>query len=203
MKFFIDTETTGLPNFRIPTSDATQPNVVEIGIILYDEVEKHINAQFGAIIQPSSWYIDNASKAVETHGITHEKAISFGLPEKSVAHIANQMLKKADTFIAYNESFDFFLLQRLFINAGLDTGYLLSIPRECVMKKCTPICKISLTEKQVLAGFSGYKNPKLSEAYKHFFNEELEMAHSAFADVTATLSIYNEILMTEVENEKH
>jgi hypothetical protein len=58
------------------------------------------------------------------------------------------------------------------------------------MLSSTGICKIP--KKQ------GYKWPKLSEAYQHFFGEELKDAHDALVDVMACKRIYFEGLKTSV-----
>ena len=39
-----------------------------------------------------------------------------------------------------------------------------------------------------------YKKANLTEAYRHFFNEDFEDAHTAIADVKACMSVYFAIL---------
>ena len=59
----------------------------------------------------------------------------------------------------------------------------ISKPRFCTMKSTTDICRIPSPR-------GGYKWPKLGEAYKHFFGEELQGAHDAMNDVRAAMRIY-------------
>lgn len=55
--------------------------------------------------------------------------------------------------------------------------------RFCTMTAMTPICKLQ-------GNYGDYKWPKLSEAYEHAFQEKLEGAHDAMADVRGCARIY-------------
>jgi len=62
------------------------------------------------------------------------------------------------------------------------------------MAVTTPICKIP-------GKYNDYKWPKLAEAYRHLFNEEIKDAHDALADVRACARIYFELRHTQSETQ--
>lgn len=187
---FVDTETTGIPNQNLPHNHPSQPYMVQIGALLWDELKDQVITSLDAIIFPDKYTIDNESKAVETHGITQEKALQFGVGGKHVAGILESMIDMADKFVAYNERFDYMLCLRLLDLYSHDIGTLKTISRTCVMRRATPVCKIPATARMKAAGFGGFKNPRLAEAYKIICEKELVGAHSAMADVRATLEIH-------------
>lgn len=192
--FFTDTETTGLPNKALPRDHANQPHIVQVAAILYDDQRESIEAQFEGIVRPDGYTIDNNSEAVKTHGITHERAMDYGLPAPMVANMLLRMVDMADKFVAYNEGFDHFMLLRLFGLFDFPSERLGNMVRMCMMTKAKPVCKIPPTQKMLDAGFTDYKSPKLGEAYLHCFGTPLDGAHSAFIDVRATLRLYRHFM---------
>lgn len=51
MYLFFDTETTGLPNFKIPFNHESQPHICQLAAILTDQNGK-IKSELNAIIKP-------------------------------------------------------------------------------------------------------------------------------------------------------
>jgi DNA polymerase-3 subunit epsilon len=47
-----------------------------------------------------------------------------------------------------------------------------------------------MTEKQIKAGFTGFKSPNLTECMRHYFQEDLPGAHDALVDARASGRIY-------------
>jgi DNA polymerase-3 subunit epsilon len=58
------------------------------------------------------------------------------------------------------------------------------------MEAATPVLNLPPTERMIAAGFDKPKPPKLEECIRHFFNEDLEGAHDAMADVIACRRVY-------------
>ena len=67
-----DTETTGLPQFKLPSDHPSQPHLVDIAALLYNEVGELMES-FEAIIRPDGWTIPD--EAARVHGITTEMAM--------------------------------------------------------------------------------------------------------------------------------
>ena len=68
MKIVYDTETTGLPLWKLPSGSEGQPHMVEIGAALVDS-DFNIVEQYEAIIKPEGWEISEAMTAI--HGRSH------------------------------------------------------------------------------------------------------------------------------------
>ena len=62
----------------------------------------------------------------------------------------------------------------------------------CTAQKSKPLCKLPPTEKMLASPRfrNSYKQPKLSEAYKHFTGKELVGAHNAMIDVEACRTVF-------------
>lgn len=190
---FYDTETTGLPLFKDPSSDPRQPHVVQLGAILVDMETREELEVLDEIITPDGWEIPDDVAAI--HGITTERALAEGLPAKDVLMTFLGMWGRNDQVVrvGFNEPFDARILRialfRHFDEAAAE-NWSTGIAHD-VLKVVQPICKLPATEAMIRAGRGRqFKPPKLSEAYEHFFGEPLEGAHSALVDVRATLRVH-------------
>lgn len=188
-----DVETTGLPLFSEPSGDPRQPHIVQLGAILFDVNTREELQVLDAIIKPDGWTIPDDVAAI--HGITTERALVEGVPAVDVLGEFLAMWRRDSGLVrmGFNESFDARLVRialfRHFDEAAAD-GWKAGLAHD-VMKVCTPICRLPPTAKMVAARRGGqFKSPKLTEAYEHFFGEQLANAHSALADARATLRIH-------------
>ena len=137
------------------------------------------------LVKPDRWTIPK--EVSEIHGITDEIA-KIGLPEKQVAALFYDMVRKSTLLVAHNITFDKFIariaLRRFDIFTDAEDEWWKGLQTFCTMHKTTDICCIPH------ASGRGNKWPKLEEAYRHIFKKPLEGAHSALADVTACKDIY-------------
>lgn len=184
-----DTETTGLPDFRAPSSSEHQPHIVQLAAILVDMDTRTTVQSMDVIIQPDGWTIPEEVSRV--HGITTEHAQSVGVPE-AMALDMFMSLWSGRPRVAHNESFDARILRialkRFRDDEAADAWK--EGKAECTARMSTPLCALPPTEKMLAAGRRHYKTPNLTEAYRHFTGRELENAHSAMADVRACLAVY-------------
>lgn len=187
--YTFDTETTGLPQFKLPSDDPSQPHLVDIAALLYDEDATLIDS-FEAIIRPDGWVIPDEVAAI--HGITTEMAMDLGIPESEALDGFMAIHEQASMRVAHNRPFDDRImriaLKRYRGDEAADafkagTGY-------CTCQSSRDFVKCPPTEKMKRAGFTKYKNPNLSEAYRFFTGEELVGAHRAMADAKACALIY-------------
>ena len=193
---FFDTETTGLPLFSEPSEHPDQPHIVQLAGCLVDLDTRTTLASLDVIIRPDGWEIPAEVSAI--HGITTEMAMDLGVPEAQAVDMFLALWGNRPR-IAHNESFDARIV-RIAIKRHLDPRNTdLVIPlsdewkagqAECTARMSTPICALPPTAKMVAARRNNHKTPKLTEAYRHFFGEEFENAHSALADVRACMDVY-------------
>lgn len=180
---FYDTETTGLPNWKSPSESENQPHLVQVAAIVADSTSREIVSELDVIVRPDGWEIP--SESTEIHGITNERALDEGLPERQVmlelyAFSANRMR------VAHNRTFD----QRLIRIAlkryqpDLCEEWGRKDNHECTMLLAKPIMQLPPK------GQYGWKSPTLAEAYKYFTGKELEGAHNAMVDAKACMEVY-------------
>jgi DNA polymerase III subunit epsilon len=184
---FYDTETTGLPNWKTPSGGEDQPHIVQIGALLVDVETKEVLKELDVIVKPEGWEIPEDT--IEVHGITNEHALEVGIPEKeAITHLLD-MLHSVEGVerVAYNRTFDQRIIRiglKRFFSEEVQDVWAEKDNHHCAMLMAKKICKIEPK------GRYGYKNPKLSEAYKFFTGEELEGAHNALVDTKAAMTVY-------------
>jgi len=192
-----DSETTGLPLWNDPSEDPRQPHIVQLAAILVDENTREHRGQMDVIIRPDGWTIPDDFAAI--HGITTERAMDEGIPEKDAFEQFIELWKQCEYRLGYNESFDARILRiatfRYSLPDIIDAWK--EAPAKCAMKMAKPICKIPAPANARRWG--PYKNPTLAEAYKHLTGMDLTDAHSALADTMACIDVYFQALKHQAE----
>lgn len=179
--FAYDAETTGLPNWKIPSEDPSQPHLVQIAGILADTDTRKIMASLDLIVRPDGWEIPD--EVAEIHGITTERALEVGIPERD-AFNAFMALWGGHFRAAHNRTFD----QRILRIAA--KRYADEALTERWANKDSHCC--TMLDSKGPMGVT--KWPKLSEAYEHFTGRQLVDAHTAMADARACLDVYFALL---------
>lgn len=169
---FFDTETTGFKS-----ADFT-PEIVQIGALLQDCTTKRVLAELNVIIMAKKPIPEVVSKI---HGITDEISAKYGIESKVAEHLFSQLVIRADVLVAHNIQFDVGIIKDAW---PLAIAEIIGKNQFCTMRMSTEIVGIAGTH----AG--GYKYPRLSEAYRHFFNTDFDNAHDAMADVRACRDVY-------------
>lgn len=190
MKFFFDTETTGLPDFKARAVDPKQPHLVQLAMILCDDGGKEVDAS-AVIIRPDGWTISPEVAAI--HGISHARAMDEGIPEADAVALFVMAQARAAVRVAHNESFDRRIMRIAMARSGLQQDFIVAIesrPAFCTCDAAKPIMNLPPTEKMRAAGFAGPKSPSLTECIKHFFSEELTGAHDALIDAQACARLF-------------
>lgn len=191
-KLIFDTETSGIPQNRLPLDHPTQPKLVELGMKLTEDDGTMIQcASF--IVKPEGWVIPIAASNV--HGITQEMATRLGVPLKLVVATFCEWYNLADEVVAHNEEFDDKIMRMAVHCLGRNPSEKMkNVRRTCTVKLSAPIVNLPPTPKMIAAGFNKPKAPNLTEAVKFFFNETFEGAHRALVDVEQCSRVYFEIL---------
>lgn len=181
---FYDTETTGLPEWKIPSGDEKQPHLVSLTAIQCNADTEEILQRIDLIVRPNGWEIPQ--EVVKIHGITTEKALILGVYEPAAVGMLLELCR-GSIRVAHNRTFDQRIiriaLKRYQNNETVDL-WAEKEDHKCTMQMSKPIMKLPMN------GRGGYKNPNLAEAYKHFTGKELKNAHSSSADTQACMEIY-------------
>lgn len=171
-----DTETTGLPNWKTPSGGEDQPHMVQIGAVKCNAETGETVDEMTVIIKPNGWVIPE--ETIEVHGITNEYALEHGIDEKLAIQMLIDFIGN-DERVAFNKTFD----QRI-VRIGLKRFFDEEAQEKWAIKE-DHYCSMQMARKVI-----GGKNPKLTEAYKHFIGEDFEGAHDALADAKASAAVY-------------
>jgi DNA polymerase III subunit epsilon len=182
---FIDTETTGLPNWKAPSIDESQPHLVQLACQLCDE-ENNTYSEFCFIIDNN---VNIPEEVSAIHGITTEIASEIGLSFPFAMLNFSSLYKRADMVVAHNLNFDERIMRIAMARYGVD-DFRFSKEKYCTMRAATPIVNIPPTQKMLDCGLKSPKSPKLEECISFFFDEEMKNAHNAMVDVQACRRLY-------------
>ena len=103
MYLIFDTETTGLPDYKLPLDDPNQARIVQLACLLLDKSFNEVGC-FHSLIQPTGWSIHPGAQAA--HGITIEECQESGIPVEAALHVFEGFYGAADVVIAHNLKFD-------------------------------------------------------------------------------------------------
>ena len=191
MYLVIDTETTGLPNYKLPKNNLKQPRIVQIAAILFDD-EGKTHGKLSTVIKPDGWVIPD--EVAKLHGIDQARAIREGIPMAiAFSHFRN-LVAQADKIIAHNIAFDKFLVEVEAVKLGFREPTWNGKKLFCTMKESVDITKIPPTEAMKAKRMFCFKAPNLTELHTHFFGEGFDGAHDALVDVEACIRCYLEIM---------
>lgn len=180
---FIDSETTGFPLFKEPSDHPDQPYIVDLACELWDcdDDKRELADSWETLINPG---VPIPPEVSAIHGITDEMVQADGVPNTKAALVDFfSFANRADLIVGHNISFDIRMV-RIQMARTYRRKWEATVPTFCTMKASTDICKIPSPYKR------GFKWPKLSEAVKHFFDEDHADAHRAMPDVVAARRIY-------------
>lgn len=177
-----DTETTGMVEWRLPPEHASQPHLVQLGMLLVDTSDWRPRARHSMLVKlPTGQGIDPAAQ--DAHGITEEDCATFGIPLVVAASLFNQTCIQADLIVAHNLSFDQSVMQSALHRLGNKPDRMRGKRLVCTKEESTDVLKLP-------GKYDSYKWPTLAEAFRHFTGDELEGAHDALVDTEACLKIF-------------
>lgn len=180
-----DTETTGLPDWKVPSDSEHQPHLVQLGAVVVNAETREVIDTLDVIIKPDGWEIPD--EVAEIHGITTERALAEGVPETDAVDRLLAMCKGRHR-VAFNRTFDQRIIRIALKRYGYDDevmgAWANKEDHDCSMLLAKPVMQLPPK------GRYGWKSPKLVDAYRHFTGEELEGAHTALADAKASMEVY-------------
>jgi DNA polymerase-3 subunit epsilon len=200
----IDTETTGLPlrsnpGEPPPAADAPgQPRLASFSAIATTpDLEVDEEASFSTLIAPPmvngepEWFMQPGATAV--NGITDEMLQAEGIPVRDVLAVFSEFVESGWIIVCHNAVFDLKILRGELRRAGMPDLFE-QTKNVCTMADFVDVFKIAPTGKQMSTGRYAFKQPKLIEAYRHFFEVDFVGAHTADADARATLAVFRELI---------
>ena len=173
----LDTETSGLFNFKLPADDPSQPRLATAAIILLDDIDAEPR-EFGFMVKPDGWEMSAEAGAV--NGLTTEMLLAGGNPVSLVLDFYEDCVKQGYRMAAYNAQFDGKVMRGEFRRADRDDLFEIT-PNACLMR-----AMMSAMKGQRPLGSNGF--PKLAEACGHIGHEASD-AHTAMGDARAALAI--------------
>jgi DNA polymerase III epsilon subunit-like protein len=195
MLLFIDTETTGKWDFKHSWDHLTQPNLLQLGMMLClnDDDCTQISS-LNEIIRPEpDWAWSDEAEAI--HRISRDRAHALGRPLEEIINRAINLMSDADEqgmggrVIAHNIQFDTNILLRAMALCGRNPSHYSMLHPFCTMR--------ALTNRMNLPGkWPGKaKWPTLGEAFAYVCPDAVtdpEHRHSAMGDLLICREIFIE-----------
>jgi DNA polymerase III epsilon subunit-like protein len=109
-------------------------------------------------------------------------AKNYGVPPQMILNELRRVISASKRIVAHNIKFDVGVLKKL---CHVMKEPMPVLPEQyCTMQESKDVCKIPT------ANGSGYKWPKLAEAYFYFAKKQLNGAHDALVDVYGCRTVY-------------
>lgn len=172
----IDTETSGLFNFKDPADAPGQPRMASFAGLAVNDPDDEPEV-FERYIRPDGWQMDPKAGAV--NGLTDEFLAANGVP---VAEVLDEYVRRIEAgyvIVAFNAQFDLKMMRAELRRAGRDDLFERT-PNICVMRPLTDVLQ--------LPGRFGFKWPNLAEACAHYGITNAK-AHDAVGDAWAALEV--------------
>lgn len=183
MKYLvIDTETTGLFDFKLPADAPGQPRLAHLAMILVDENLAE-EARTDLYVKPDGWTMPAEASAV--NGLTDEFLQENGLSIRAVLDVYADEVKSGRAVVAFNAQYDLKVMRGEFRRLGLPDLFT-ETPNICVMRPMTALCQIPRRTG------GGFKFPTLTEALSHF-GYAFTDAHRAMSDAEGALVVMTEL----------
>ena len=140
------------------------------------------------LIRPNGWTIPQEANAI--HGINQDAAQAYGIKIDGALSIMRRLISRSVAVIAHNIEFDVrMLLREALLTPEMAWADLVG-KGFCTMKTAADVVKCPPTQRMLAKGMTGFKNPSLSETYRHFFGKDFDGAHDAMADVRACRDVF-------------
>ena len=165
----IDTETSGLFDFKQPADAPGQPRLANLAILILDEELKPV-LDVHYLIKPDGW--DLTPEAAAVNGLTAEILNEKGVPIVDVLVQYCDFINRGYVIASYNVQFDTKIMRGELRRAGMPDLFE-KTPNICLMRASTPVCKIPSKTNR------GFKFPKLAEACAFFKLEPEPQPHTA------------------------
>jgi DNA polymerase-3 subunit epsilon len=183
-----DSETTGLPDWKKPADDPSQPRMASIAAGFLADAESD-PVIMHRLIKPDGWTMPAELVEKLGNGLTQERLEAEGVPIADALDEFLHMLNRAEVLASYGIIFDTKMLRGELRRLGKPD--LFGTKAEfCVMREATKQCKLAPTDAMHATGRHFSKTAKLSEAVEILLGHPHEGAHDALNDMMATVALY-------------
>lgn len=188
-----DVETNGLPPYPkkgeppIPTDDPRQPRLASFTILATTpDLEIDEDASISTLIKLNGWTMSEGASKV--NGLTDKMLAEQGIEVRDVLAVYSEFIGAGWIIVCHNSIFDLKIMRGELRRAGLPDLFE-ETRNVCTMADFIDVFRIAPTGKQMATGRYGFKQPKLIEAYRHFYGVDFEGQHTASGDARATLMV--------------
>jgi DNA polymerase-3 subunit epsilon len=178
----IDTETSSVPDYKLPADDPSQPWLAELAVILIDE---NLNEAGGSsfFVKPDGWVMEEEASRI--NGLTTERLMATGIPVATVLDFYEEIVTSGHVIVSYNAQFDCKMMRSALRRAG----------RPDLFEVTPNICLMRASKAHGIANPDAKRKgawPKLIHACAHF-GIEMGEAHTAMGDARAALEIFRRL----------
>lgn len=178
----IDTETSGLPDYKLPADDPSQPRLAHLAMIGLDDAGAETFRQ-DIYVKPDGWRME--AQATEINGLTDEFLMEHGVPVRAVLEAYSDEILSGNVVVAFNAQFDCKIMRGELRRAGMPDLFE-ETKNSCVMRPMVTLCGLK----------QGNTNrprwPKLIEALAYFGHTHTE-AHKAMSDAEGAAILFREL----------
>lgn len=176
MKFcVIDTEGSGLFDFKAPADAPGQPRLAELAMVLLKE-DLSIEEEYRSLVKPDGWEMHPDATAI--NGLTTQRLLEEGQPIDIVLNVYQQAIREGYAIAAFNAQHDCKTMRAEFRRIGRDDLFT-ETKNVCLMRK----------SKGVIPRPDGKASwPKLDHC-RAFLNLTTEGAHRAGADAMVAVHV--------------
>lgn len=170
----IDTEGSGLFDFRQPADAPGQPRLAQITIIFCDE-ELVAKNTYTTLIKPDGWGL--SAEAAAVNGLTMERLEADGVPVAEALAVYVKAIDDGYAVAAFNAQHDMKTMRAELRRANIDDRFE-KTRNVCLMRKSPRVKKLN--------GKGGW--PGLVDICAHY-GIDLAAAHTSLGDATAALHV--------------
>jgi DNA polymerase III epsilon subunit-like protein len=187
----IDTETSGLMDYKRDADAPGQPRVAEFAAIYLDD-DLNIEREWNNYVMPDGWEMEPG--AIESNGLTTDFLIEHGFPISAILDTYTQAIKEGRAVIAYGAQFDCKMMRAELRRAGRPDLFE-ETPNICIMRSLLSHAKQTGRKlikyddngepKETSRGWA-----KLSDACRYYGLPIPSKPHKAIVDAELTVRIF-------------
>lgn len=183
-KFLIlDSETSGLFDFKLPADADGQPRLAELSVITCDDEDPGVYIATHFYVKPDGWTLSPEMEAI--NGLTQALLDAEGVPVAEVLQFYVDRIDEGYVIAAYNAQYDTKVMRGELRRAGIPDRFE-TTPNICLMRASGTLGV------QKADGKKGW--PKLSDTYRHITGTELVGPHRAATDTEAARVVFEHLV---------
>lgn len=192
----IDTESTGLFDYKRRADEEGQPRIAQIAMLLVEASDDWTDCETitneSCLIRPDGWEMPADLVEKLGHGITQEILLRDGVPIAEALDRYTDLFDQAGLIAGFNVEYDLKLVRGELRRLDRPDRYA-ERPVFCAMRAATSLCAIPRKNGR------GFKFPKLGEAVEILCGEPITGAHDAANDAQSSLSVIRALRNLGVE----